>query len=128
MKQYLWAGVMVLLIQSQASENPFDLKENFGKLDIEQDSMIAELRKTSDKQIAKKETIVAPVKVIEVKKAPPVVQVELLEALINEKTLSAKEIKIKADKEAQAIAKALTQKKMPKKWLRKGLQKKKQTK
>ena len=31
MRKYLWAGVAVLCVNTHASDNPFDLEENFGK-------------------------------------------------------------------------------------------------
>lgn len=48
MKKYLWAGIAVLFVSAHASENPFDLKENFGKLEQDQDVLLTELRKLAE--------------------------------------------------------------------------------
>ena len=47
MRKYLWAGVAVLCVNTHASDNPFDLEENFGKLDQDQEVMLGELKKIS---------------------------------------------------------------------------------
>ena len=56
MKQYLWAGIAVLLVSAYASDNPFDLKENFGKLDKEQEVLLSELKRLAElKELAEEE-------------------------------------------------------------------------
>jgi len=50
MKQYLWTGIMVLLMSANASENPFELKENFGKLDNDEASILGQLKKVAERQ------------------------------------------------------------------------------
>lgn len=50
MKQYLLAGVAVLLVSAHASDNPFDLKENFGKLDQDQEVLLGDLKKIAEAQ------------------------------------------------------------------------------
>jgi len=52
MKQYLWAGVAVLFVATHASDNPFDLKENFGKLDKEQEVLLSELKRLAEEKEA----------------------------------------------------------------------------
>ena len=48
MKQYLWAGIAVLVVSASASDNPFDLKENFGKIDQDQETLLSDLRKMAE--------------------------------------------------------------------------------
>ena len=50
MKQYLLAGVAVLLVSAHASDNPFELKENFGRLDQDQALLLGDLKKIADAQ------------------------------------------------------------------------------
>ena len=58
MKQYLWAGIAVLLVSAHASDNPFDLKENFGKLDKEQEVLLSELKRLAElKELAEEEAV-----------------------------------------------------------------------
>ena len=57
MKQYLLAGLAVLFVGAHASENPFDLEENLGKVEQEQTSMLADLQKLVDaKELAEEES------------------------------------------------------------------------
>jgi len=61
MKQYLWAGIVVLLVSAHASDNPFDLKENFGKLDKEQEVLLSELKRLAElKEAAEEEVVQEP--------------------------------------------------------------------
>jgi len=48
MKQFLLVGIAVLFVGANASENPFDLKENFGKIDSDQEVLLSELRKLAE--------------------------------------------------------------------------------
>ena len=48
MKQYLWAGVALLVVGAHASDNPFELKENFSKLDQDQSVLLDELKKLAE--------------------------------------------------------------------------------
>lgn len=58
MKQYLWAGIAVLFVSAHASENPFDLKENFGKLDQDQEVLLSDLKKLSElKELAEEKAM-----------------------------------------------------------------------
>lgn len=50
MKQYLWVGLAVAFVSASASDNPFDLKENFGKLDQDQEVLLSELKKIAAKK------------------------------------------------------------------------------
>jgi len=61
MKQYLWAGIAVLLVSAYASDNPFDLKENFGKLDREQEVLLSELKRLAElKELAEERAAEEP--------------------------------------------------------------------
>jgi hypothetical protein len=61
MKQYIWAGIAVLLVSAHASDNPFDLKENFGKLDKEQKVLLSELKRLAElKELAEEEAAQEP--------------------------------------------------------------------
>jgi len=48
MKKYILTGMAILVVSATASENPFDLKENFGQLEQDQEMLLSELRKISD--------------------------------------------------------------------------------
>jgi colicin import membrane protein len=48
MKQYLWAGVALLVVGAHASDNPFELKENFGKLDQDQAVLLDDLKRLAE--------------------------------------------------------------------------------
>jgi hypothetical protein len=50
MKQYLWTGMVVLLVNSYASDNPFDLNEDFAKLDKERETLLSELKRSAKVQ------------------------------------------------------------------------------
>ena len=50
MKQYLLAGVAVLFVSAHASDNPFELKENFGRLDQDQKMLLGDLKKIAEAQ------------------------------------------------------------------------------
>jgi hypothetical protein len=50
MKQYLWVGLAIAFVSASASDNPFDLKENFGKLDQDQEVLLSELKKIAAKK------------------------------------------------------------------------------
>lgn len=68
MKQYLLAGVAVLLVSAHASDNPFDLKENFGKLDQDQAMLLGDLKKIAEAQeLAKEQALEDDVEVVEKK-------------------------------------------------------------
>jgi len=58
MKHYLWAGVALLFIGAYASDNPFALEENFGKLEKEQEVLLDKLRKIAEaKELAEEQEI-----------------------------------------------------------------------
>jgi hypothetical protein len=57
MKHYLWASIALFFMYAQASDNPFDLQENFGKLDKEEEVLLSKLRKLSEEKELKSETI-----------------------------------------------------------------------
>jgi hypothetical protein len=48
MKQYLLAGAAALLVNAYASDNPFDLRENFGKLEQDEQVLLNELKRLSE--------------------------------------------------------------------------------
>ena len=50
MNRYVLAGIALVCLGAQASENPFDLKQNLQNLDAEQSALLSELKKaaTSD--------------------------------------------------------------------------------
>ncbi|SFV63689.1 TolA protein [hydrothermal vent metagenome] len=69
MKQYVYAGIVMALVSAHASDNPFDLKENFGKLDKEETSVIAQLKRARHKKVVPVvQKTVIPAKTEEVKK------------------------------------------------------------
>jgi len=78
MKQYLWIGIVVLLVSAHASDNPFDLKENFGKLDKEQEVLLSELKRLAElKEAAEEDAAVQEAMVDEKKEvviATPVIK------------------------------------------------------
>ena len=47
MKKYIWVGVL-LCVSAYASNNPFELQENFGQLEHEQEGLFTDLKKISD--------------------------------------------------------------------------------
>lgn len=84
MKQFLLAGIAVLFVSANASENPFDLKENFGKIDSDQEVLLSELRKLAElKELAEeKEEVAEPERVVPVEvPLPPVEKEEASPAL-----------------------------------------------
>lgn len=141
MKQYLWAGVAVLFIAANASDNPFDLKENFSKLDQDQETLILELQKQADikeKTVVKKTASVLPVKdqrtvnkiaakkqkkliesldaVVEAKEAVPMPVVPVVEVSKEVQLQQRKERKIQREiRAAEAQKKAIQQKRELKK-------------
>ena len=73
MKQFLLVGIAVLFVSANASENPFDLKENFGKIDSNQEVLLSELRKLAElKELAQEKEATAEVKRV----VPPVAREE----------------------------------------------------
>jgi len=57
MKQYLLAGVAVLLVSVHASDNPFDLKENFGKLDQDQEMLLGDFKKIAEEEFVTEQVL-----------------------------------------------------------------------
>ena len=57
MKQYVWIAVIFLFTGAQASENPFDLGENLKKIDQDQDILLLELKKMSQKKEEQEEKV-----------------------------------------------------------------------
>ena len=58
MKQYLWVGVAALFMSAHASENPFDLKQNFSKIDQDEEVLLVELRRLGQiKALAEEEAL-----------------------------------------------------------------------
>jgi len=57
MKQYVWIAVVFLFTGVQASENPFDLGENLKKIDQDQDILLLELKKMSQKKEEQEEKV-----------------------------------------------------------------------
>lgn len=50
MKKYVFIGMVLLLVNGQASDNPFDLKENFGKLERDQERLLSGLKEIGARQ------------------------------------------------------------------------------
>ena len=68
MKRTILITTALFFVGAHASDNPFDLKENFGKLDKDQSSLLQELQKV-DKQIVKtvvKKKIIQPKEAVKV--------------------------------------------------------------
>jgi len=45
MKQHIWVGVMMVIMGVHASDNPFELQENFKELEESQKSLLSDLKK-----------------------------------------------------------------------------------
>jgi len=62
MKIYLWVGIALLVVSAHASDNPFELKENFGKLDNDQAGMLDDLKKLGElKELAEAAALDEPI-------------------------------------------------------------------
>ena len=48
MKQYLWAAMVLLFVNVNASDNPFDLNTNLKKIDQDQNVLLSEFRAMSE--------------------------------------------------------------------------------
>ncbi len=48
MKQYLWLGIAAIFVSAHASDNPFELKSNFGQLDQDQELLLGDLKKMAE--------------------------------------------------------------------------------
>jgi len=48
MKQYLWLGIAAIFVSAHASDNPFELKSNFGQLDQDQEVLLDDLKKMAE--------------------------------------------------------------------------------
>ncbi|MDQ7085569.1 MAG: hypothetical protein Q9M36_11885 [Sulfurovum sp.] len=109
MKHILWVGIIALVMQVEASENPFDLQTNFGNLEYEQDLLLSGLKKHEDKSV-KQETPQRQTpqrnSTQKSKKPIPEVQIALLEALIEDESTSAKTRIIPLEPESKAITRA----------------------
>jgi len=58
MKKYILTGMALLVVSATASENPFDLKENFGQLEQDQELLLVELKKIADlKELAEEKKL-----------------------------------------------------------------------
>jgi len=55
MKRYIWMVVLFAVTGVGASENPFEISENFQKIQKEQDDLLAELKRASEKLEAMRE-------------------------------------------------------------------------
>ena len=52
MRQYIWTAIIVVTVGVNASDNPFELNENFKAIEQEQDSLLKELKAISEAQEA----------------------------------------------------------------------------
>ena len=50
MKRYLWTAVAVLVVNANASENPFALQENLLQINNEQDELLSELSRLAEER------------------------------------------------------------------------------
>ena len=58
MKKYILTGMALLVVSATSSENPFDLKENFGQLEQDQELLLVELKKIADlKELAEEKKL-----------------------------------------------------------------------
>lgn len=58
MKKYILTGMALLVVSTTASENPFDLKENFGQLEQDQEVLLSELKKIAElKELAEEQEL-----------------------------------------------------------------------
>jgi len=141
MKKYLWTTLALFCITLNASDNPFDLKENINALDNEDELLFAEIKKSKKakplikKEIAKEEKTVIkkPIKkeIIKItekeKKVEEVLNKEEAEVKAYEKKRAEKLLKIKKAKKEKVIKKAVISKKvLEKKVIKKEITKKKE--
>lgn len=58
MKKYILTGMALLVVSTTASENPFDLKENFEQLEQDQEVLLSELKKIAElKELAEEQEL-----------------------------------------------------------------------
>ena len=101
MKQFLLVGIAVLFVSANASENPFDLKENFGKIDGDQEVLLSELRKLAESKALAQDKEAA----VEAKRAVPALDdVVEKEEIQTHEAVEAQEIeKVKAQRKAEKL-------------------------
>ena len=107
MKQFLLVGVAVLFMSANASENPFDLKENFGKIDGDQEVLLSELRKLAEsKALGKKKE--AEIEKVKAQREAEKLEVEAYEKERAEKLASQEEAKIADERKNKKLPKELS--------------------
>jgi hypothetical protein len=104
MKQFLLVGIAVLFVSANASENPFDLKENFGKIDSDQEVLLSELRKLAElKELAQeKEEVAEPERVVPVEVPLPPVEKEESSPVLDD-VVAEVEVQVNEVTEAQVL-------------------------
>ena len=75
MKQYVWIAIMLIFVDANATDNPFDLNTNLKKVDQDQDELLFELKAIAEVKEKREEQEELEKEKIEVK-TPEVVVTE----------------------------------------------------
>ena len=112
MKKYILTGIALLLINATASENPFDLKENFALIEEDQEVLLSDLKKIAkikesaeDEALEKEEE---PKPVAEEKSVPalPVIEIDDIVSPSDERLNKMREKALEKSKQ-EALKKAI---------------------
>ncbi len=95
MKKYILAGIVLLGLSAVASENPFDLKANFGQLEQDEASLLSELRKISELKKSVREKAVTIQEVEAEKETIEIVVKEVSSVMIDDIVTSSDEEELK---------------------------------